>query len=134
MVMEETLVVLTTTRLILLPRALCQVKVSIPTSLVMGVVMLEPGPGPWGLWGIQEITNTNEKTQIWLANQTLQRINITGGQVMALVEQVNDAPKGERGHRDNSARDVDGMVQQVAEHFTLQERPERDETARVTMH
>ena len=59
---------------------------------------------------VRGITNTNERTQIWLANLTSLKADVPDRQVVLLAERVKDAPEGEQGHGGDGASDLDGMV------------------------
>ena len=79
---EKPLAVRMTGSVMLLPQALCQVEVNVPSSSYTGPAMLKTGLGPWGLCMVRRVTDTNP---------TQPKLEIPTRQVVALVERVTDA-------------------------------------------
>ena len=66
--------------------------------------MIEPGPGPLGLWPVRGVVEVEQDSSIWLANCGTQPIHIEKDEVVAMAECVLAGPGASPG-KDRDDRD-----------------------------
>ena len=83
--------------------------------------MIDPGPGPLGLWPVREIVEVEQDSSIWLANTGSQPIQIDKDEVVAMAECVLAEPGASAGNDRDDGEEVNGLVERVSPHLTSEE-------------
>ena len=120
-VMEETLAVRAVGLATLAPHTITQVRVIVPTPRARGTVMIDPGPGPFGLCPVRGIVEVEQDSSIWLANTGTKLIHIEKDEVVAMAECVLAEPGASSGNDGDDGDEVNGLVERSAPHLTSEE-------------
>ena len=115
---EETLAVRAVGPATPAPHTVTQVRVIVPTPGARGTVMIEMGPGPFGLCPVRGVVEVEKDSSIWLANTGTQLVRIEQNEVVAMAECVTAGPGASPVNGQKDRDEVNGLVERAAPHLT----------------
>ena len=118
---EETLAVRAVGPATLAPHTVTQVRVVVPIPRAGGTVMIEMGPGPFGLCPVRGVVEVEQDSRIWLANTGPEPIRKEQDEVLAMAKCVTAGPGVSPGDGQNGRDEVNGSMERAAPHLTDRE-------------